>query len=592
MEVGYIDAYDADKSRQQVIVVLREDWTVACYDHNLALLWERGLSHRKAHDLDNIMSKYDIAEASLLVSSLHLGEESTGTVFVGIRVRLNDETATNVLVEGVDGMHASGDAEHEDMRIRGELEHFTVHALDGHTGKIMWMHDGSEGRAEELKKALPQHLLKMEGIDLNKQLHHTAGGNDWTVFRSSLISELPHDWTGIGDSSFRLAHFVRKHLGAGVGTQKSLSKVKQLKKKVDKKDLGKSQKQSGKLISGAGRFLGVEVDPLPVSAALPHDASEHTDHPNVLVAHTRYGVEIFALKGGSSITSLSLPEGRASADIDGDGIVDTIYILENDDDVANHGSKFAHIEKKLQRCSLLVVSGIPPKAQLFNGSLCSGRRNIQDAVMESNGNERKFPAVSATSPLVTREYDPATMSEAKYKSVCVAVSVGTVSCYSGKTGEVHWRTSKNPQWHIGFASASLLHFIPDAGISSAIGSHDSTESLLLVTGDREVALLSRENGAILTSAPLPYAPIVRTVIGDFDNDGVNDIIIVSSDSILGYKLSVAASTRGLLVAFLVLLFLAAIVFVSNVRTEVIPDLRQGKKKVLSMVRSTDDWHID
>jgi hypothetical protein len=538
------------------------------------------------------MSRYDITEASLLVSSLHLGEEATGTVFVGIRVRLNDETATNVQIEGSDGMHISGDSEHEDMRIRGELEHFTVHALDGHTGKIMWMHDGSEGPAEELKKSLPQHMLKMEGLDLNKQLHHTSGGNDWTVFRSSLLSELPHSWTSITDSSFRLAHFVRKHLGAGVGTQKSLSKIKQSKKKVDKKDLGKSQKQAGKLISGAGRFLGVEVDPLPVSAALPHDASEHTDHPNVLVAHTRYGLDIFALKGGLSITSLTLPEGRASADVDGDGIIDSIYILENDDDVVNHGSKFAHVERKLQRCSMLVVSGIPPNAQLFNGSLCSGRRNIQDAVIESSGGERKLPVVSAAAPLVLREYDPSTMAEAKYKIVCVAVSVGTVSCFSGKTGEIVWRTSKNPQWHVGFGSASLLHFVPDAAISSALGSHDTTESLLLLAGDKDVALLSRETGIILASAPLPYAPIVRTVIGDFDNDGVNDIIVVSSDSMLGYRLTVTASTRGLLVAFLVLLFLAAIVFVSNVRSEMIPDLRQGKKKVLSMVRSTDDWHID
>jgi hypothetical protein len=586
IRTGYIDRYDAAKSRKQVIIVVREDWTVTCYSADLEVLWERGISHQKAHDLDNILDKYEMVEASILATSL-----SNGTVFVGTRVRLNDETATNVRIEGVNGMRQNGDKEHPDMRSRSNLEHFGVHALDAHTGKIVWMHDGTEHPSEDFSKTLPLHAFRSEALDLVRQIHHTVKGNDWRVFKNSLLVELPHVWNGLYDSTFRLAHFVRKHIGAHAGTQKSAKVLLKGPVKVDPKEALKvgSKKPLGKLVSGAGRFLGIEAPPLPETAVLPHDASEHTDHPNVLVAHTRYGLEIFALKDGDSITSISLPEGRVSGDIDGDGVIDTVLVLENDDDVQSHGSSFAHVGKQLQRCTIMAVSGLPPTVQLFNGSLCTTRRSLNDGL--DSISDRKSPAVSATAPLLLREHDPASLAEAKYKSVCAAVHTGILSCYSGKTGDLTFQTMKHPTWKIGFNYAALLSFVPDAKLSDASGNHDDISSVMLLVGDSELALVSRD-GSTLASAAVPYPPNGRTIIGDFNNDGVNDVIIMSSDSLFAYSVRVSASTRGMLIAMLVLVFLAVVVFVANIRTEVINDPKLGKRSILSVARSTDDFHID
>lgn len=596
MKTGYIDHYDSRESRQQVIVIMREDWTVACYSAELELMWERGVSHQTAHDLENILEKYDIIESSIFITPSDVQVNQSGTVFVGVRVRLNDDTATNIRIEGFTGMHVSGDKEHPDMKLRGELEHFTVHALDGHTGKIMWMHDGSEERSEDFKKSLPHQALRHEARDLSRQVHRTAGGNDWTVFKDSILHELPHRWTSISDSSFRLAHFVRRHLGAGAKTQKHHSKLNSghaKKALIEPKLSGASKKQVGKLLSGQGRFLGVESPPLSEDAILPHDASEHTEHPNVLVAHTRYGIEAFALKGGDFVSSLALPEGRVSSDVDGDGIVDTILILQNDDEVAAHGSMYAHVGKSIHRCTLMVVSGLPPTAQLFNGSLCSNKRSLMDPTPDVAGaGDSTPPPISATGPVLLRKSDYSSLSETKDKNVCVAVNTGVVSCFIGSSGELLWQSIRNPEWKIGFGFASLDQFVADGTETDSVGSHDLPGSLLFVTGDMEAALLSRDNGATLTSIELPYPPSTRPVFGDFDNDGVNDVIIVSSDSLFGYRMKASASSQGMFITIIVLLVLASIIFVANIRTEEIIDPKLGKRSVLSVTRSTDDWHID
>jgi hypothetical protein len=596
MHTGYIDRYDSKESREQVIVIMREDWTVSCYDSKLELLWERGVSHQTAHDLENILEKYEMVETSVYITPHDVQANESGTVFVGTRVRLNDATASNVRIEGFSGMHTSGDKEHPDMKLRGELEHFTVHALDGHTGKILWMHDGSEEKSEDFKKSLPHQAMRLEAKDLSRQVHRTAAGNDWSVFKGSILKELPHRWTGIADSTFRQAHFVRKHLGAGSGTQKSQSKISSgagKKAVAEPKLSGGSKKQTGKLLSGQGRFLGVEAPPLPEDAALPHEASEHTDHPNVLVAHTRYGIEVFALKGGDFISSLALPEGRVSGDVDGDGIVDTVLVLQNDDEVAAHGSMYAHVGKSLQHCTLMVVSGLPPTAQLFNGSLCSSRRSLMDPTPDVAGaSDSKPPPISATSPILLRKVDYSSLSETRDKDVCVAINTGVVSCFSGGSGELMWQSLKNPVWKIGFSYASLDQFVADASETDAVGSHDLPSSMLFVTGDAEASLVARDSGAALTSIELPYPPSTRPVFGDFDNDGVNDVIIVSSDSLFGYRMKVSASSRGMFITIIVLLVLASIIFIANIRTEEIIDPKHGRRSVLSVARSTDDYHID
>ena len=62
-------------------------------------------------------------------------------------------------------------------------------------------------------------------------------------------------------------------------------------KNNQKKDQ-KNNKKGTLLNLDLGRFTGIETPPLSLSASLPHDALEHTENPNVLVAHTSQGIEV------------------------------------------------------------------------------------------------------------------------------------------------------------------------------------------------------------------------------------------------------------------------------------------------------------
>jgi hypothetical protein len=50
--------------------------------------------------------------------------------------------------------------------------------------------------------------------------------NDWTLFRQSLFTELPHYWRYKDDTNIRIAHFIRRHFGAGSAHQKEKKNMK------------------------------------------------------------------------------------------------------------------------------------------------------------------------------------------------------------------------------------------------------------------------------------------------------------------------------------------------------------------------------
>jgi len=550
--------------------------------------------------------------------------------------------------------------------VQTSLAHFSLYAIDAVDGHIIWRHDGAEVRAEQYVRSLPQHAYKLDVRDLMSMSHHAPGINHWSVFKQSLIDELPHDWHSNEDTSLRLAHFVRRHMGVGVtGTDSKSRKnrkrsllfsapasISSAKKQHDSKNKNKNEKGKGKgkgkgkisvgkaasaSIDMSGRFFsGVETPPLPQSASLPHDASEHTEHPNVVLAHTSRGLEVISLQSGAPITSLALTQGQSYSDLDGDGVVDTILLLETVQDVASRGEAFAHEAGQLQHCMVMVTSGLPPKSQLFNGTICPTGRSLQDPVLHSRIRSKALPdAVSAASPVVLRTIDRKTLHESKLRDLVIAVNTGVVTCYSGD-GKLKWQTKGAPVWTLAeeggddenggssggssrkhSSTHSAILFDSDASRVDDLGKHDNVHANILVVGDLSLALISRE-GDILSSSDIPRKPLGRPIVGDFDSDGVNDIIIVTDEAILGYRLEIIQSTRSMLIAVIVLAVLAVIVFFANIRMDAIPhpssmssssyssssyhsssssssfpiSASKIRKQVLSITRSTDDFHID
>lgn len=609
MKTGYVSPYDSVKERTQVIVVVREDWSVSCYDHNLHLLWEKAVAH-KTHEMDVMTDTFAIDEVAVHIAPISITQGSTGCIIIGASMALRDpDHGIKVENDASDSSnHAqSGDKLHPEMHARSMLEHFSVYCLNAENGHVLWVHDGLEMNPQEsFVKSLPMNALKLDRRDLQVHVHHAPGLSDWTIFRQSLISQLPHMWTSSSDTKLSMAHFERRHVGAksvSIGAGNKATEGRRNDAVTGKTDSNSNKRAAGRLVSGAGRFTGIETPPLPSNAVLPHDASEHIEHPNVLVAHTKHGLEVIALKTGVPMTSLALMAGRTYADCDGDGVVDSILVVEHKDDALLHGYSSPHASGELQVCSMVVISGLPAAQELFNGTLCSSRHSLSDPISSKRPRGRASvpESIQAAPALILRTLDPRTMVESKQRDVILAIHSGIVTSYSG-SGTFKWQLKGAPMWEAtekGVRNGGIaVQYDHDAQRVQQGNSHDTLYSNILVIGQAAISLISRD-GSFLSTADLPNPAIAAPTLGDFDNDGVIDVIIVTDDSILGYRLEITASSRGLLVALICLSSIAAVVFLANIRVEGVEAEGEpgkvsvaAKKSVLSIVRSTDDYHLD
>jgi hypothetical protein len=83
-------------------------------------------------------------------------------------------------------------------------------------------------------------------------------------------------------------------------------------------------------------------------------------------------------------------------------------------------------------------------------------------------------------------------------------------------------------------------------------------------GESTIQLLSRD-GDELATAELPRYPITQPIIGDFDNDGITDIIIITDGAILGYHVHIQQTNRIIFILLMILIFIAILVFATNIQ---------------------------
>lgn len=282
---------------------------------------------------------------------------------------------------------------------------------------------------------------------------------------------------------------------------------------------------------------------------------------------------------------------------------------------------------------MIVLSGLPVQSELFRGSVCAEHSSLHDGMSGSGRSYRDNSGVTAgvgkisyTAPLVMRKLHPHTLKESRSKDVIVAIHSGVLSSYSGD-GELNWQRRNAPTWNALLPSgmrsaASTVLFDSDAWRVDDEGDHDNLFSNILVMGDSELKLFSRE-GDELSAVEVPQLPISPPILGDFDNDGVTDVIVVTEDALLGFHLNVVQSNRSIMIAILILSFIAVLAFISNIQNVAVIQeylssedngvtspavaggasssssinrrsrpMRKGGNSILRIIRSTDESHDD
>jgi hypothetical protein len=443
--------------RKQVIVVLTESFVLMCFDHKLRLMWETTLNHmEETLGLGHLVPD----EVSLMVAPTPLHKHDRGVVIVGGSMRRADGTAgSHMHGRGTDDARRSSrnkrggrgqGAGHAGMahlrqhdpvggeRARGrrvgnvtippeppmpdpnslhwvapesaervdewkdhemrdgyharlrKAEHFSFYAVDGARGQLRWKHEAGDFHdalhSEDMVK--PAHQYKIDDPD-----HATGEGGrhtfekDWRAFRQSVLDSLPHSVSRREDVSIDLGHFTRHRSG------------KRRRRWTD----------HGGQADGLAGAAGVSADPL-VSSLLPtaglkdviqgftapHAPADQVVHPNVVVAHTRQGIEVVHLYSGRTLTQLRLPgevhhgeHGHSVfADINGDRVIDHVQTIPGNKigEGAHRAGAHRSVHFSLPSCFVQVSSGVPPMEQLFNGSICHDRGTVPHASLDEGFN--------------------------------------------------------------------------------------------------------------------------------------------------------------------------------------------------------------
>ncbi len=643
MATGYIDKYSIRRHRNQIVVVVTEDWTVLCFDHRLRLRWEHAIPIKIAED-------QVLSEVSIFIGAHPMRQGDRGVVVVGGRVVSRDDaTAYGMHQERPAGPQGAG-AGMEDKETRraqhraktgsedgtraaddvpetlfndgthfDREQHFSFYAFDAGSGQRRWKHD-----AGDFHEAVP-------GAMLLRPQHDTHQGElDWMHFRHDLLKSLPHAWSSKYQTVFELAHFSRKRSGVSAARLQEKATIKSARWA---QELGgfvggsggpgvassffkgnhqqQQQRENAATATAVTRAMAAKRSTSGIRLN-HHSESEHVRHPNVIVAHMREGVEVIHLYTGQTVARLALKPGAVHVDVNGDGVIDHIEPVARIDlpgeslgraeagagagagagkghgphdgsgatARASGGDGGAHDHARVRsagsQCIFFVTSGIPPIHQLFNGSVCATKRGgigagaqIESTLKAVKGGGAALSALSSAiadvdlrvAPPLPLPHPRPPGGRAVY-DVLFFTNAGNIISFSPE-GKWQWTTETKASWrsqsirdalqsslateHAEEAfTPSLSHFTV-APVNSPAALRGWEHPKVLAIGKEFVSLLDHD-GTILAQVAIPDTPIAPIVIGDFNNDGLNDFIVSTVAGYYGYAVT-SNSSAGILSTF-------------------------------------------
>ncbi|KAL7468933.1 hypothetical protein ACHAXS_009173 [Conticribra weissflogii] len=291
----------------------------------------------------------------------------------------------------------------------------------------------------------------------------------------------------------------------------------------------------------------------------------HIGKPNVVLFHGSDGLAVLSLKNGHPVCHVSLTDHALYADVDQDGVIDNIQVVTSPEGF----SKSSGIQMLIQRitksasvstddenrrrgkpdapviCHALVMSGLPPREELFTAPLCLG-----GPLMSVNPSKPQA-GLSAAPPLLVEG------SLGYGYDVVFAMNNGVVARYDFNGREV-WRkkgglSDGTPTWstsdsaflgRIQFGAVRELHTSVSASAHRNQHRPGSPARPILLSGEDGAALISPASGKVLSSIVYPQSITSQPLLSDLDGDGTDDLLVVSSDAIWGYRVLVETGRSG------------------------------------------------
>ena len=355
----------------------------------------------------------------------------------------------------------------------------------------------------------------------------------------------------------------------------------------------------GSVSKGSGRSWQSDMVHRAVPRRLINRQRYNASHPrmgkpNVILFHGRDGLAVISLKNGRPVCHISLLDHALYADMDQDGIIDTVQVVTSPEDI----SKSNGVQNLIQRmtksdseneenedtrkrgvrpnapvvCHALVTSGLPPREEVFTAPLCLG------GPLMSISPNRPQSGLIAAPPLLVEG------SLGYGNDVVFAMNNGVVVRYDFNGREV-WRkkgglADGTPSWSAGERGReghSDVAFLGRIEFGSVRESHTSVSASshrnqhrpgspvrpILLSGENGAALISPASGKVLCSVVYPQAVTSQPLLADLNGDGTDDLLVVSADAIWGYRVVVETGRSGffsiVVVTLLIGVALAALV---------------------------------
>ncbi|XP_034683442.1 uncharacterized protein LOC117912818 [Vitis riparia] len=538
MATGVVDRhYKQGQPQKQVLVVVTSGWSVMCFDHNLNKLWEANLQEDFPHNAHH-------REIAISISNYTLKHGDAGLVIVGGRMEMlphiyMDPFEVIGMAEKNAEQHRGSANEKEASENAGtvDLRHFAFYAFAGRSGAVRWMrkNENIQTLSSDASQLIPQHNYKLDAHALNTR---HPGEFECREFRESILGVMPHHWDRREDTLLKLAHF-RRHKRKTLKKTQGKSTNYPFHKPEENHPPGKDDtKKISNLIGKAAKYASSAKSkkPLPYVPTITN-YTQLWWVPNVVVAHQREGIEAVHLPTGRTICKLHLQEGGLHADINGDGVLDHVQV------VGGNGAEQTIVSgsmEVLRPCWAVATSGVPVREQLFNASIC---HHSPFNLFQHGEFSRSFSrtpdlgSLEVATPILIPRNDGHRHRKGSHGDIIFLTNRGEVTSYSpglhGHDAIWQWQLLTGATWsNLPSPSGMMESMVVPTLKAFSLRAHDNRE-LILAAGDQEAIMMS-PGGSLLTSVELPAAPTHALICEDFSNDGLTDLILVTSNGVYGF----------------------------------------------------------
>lgn len=539
MATGVIDRiYKSGQPQKQVLVVVTSGWSVMCFDHNLTKLWENNLQEDFPHNAHH-------REIAISISNYTLKHGDSGLVIVGGRMEMQphlylDPFEEIGMAERSAEQHRRSANEKEASENSGtvNLRHFAFYAFDGRKGGLRWSrkNENIEEHSSDSSQLIPQHNYKLDVHALNTR---QPGEFECREFRESILGVMPHHWDRREDTLLKLSHFKR-HKRKTLKRVPGKSTTYPFHKPEEHHPPGKDDsKKISNLIGKAAKYAGSAKSKKPM-AYIP-TITNYTQLwwvPNVVVAHQKEGIEAVHLASGRTVCKLHLQEGGLHADINGDGVLDHVQA------VGGNGAEQTVISgsmEVLRPCWAVATSGVPVREQLFNASIChhSPFNLFQHGEFYRGfGRSSHVASLEVATPILIPRSDGHRHRKGSHGDVIFLTNRGEVTAYSpglhGHDAVWQWQLLTDATWSNLPSPSGMMEggMVVPTFKSISLRVHDN-QQMILAAGDQTGVIIS-PGGSVLTSIDLPAPPSHALIAEDFSNDGLTDLILVTSSGVYGF----------------------------------------------------------